>query len=149
MKEKDNFLLYHNMFPMFEELTDEEAGQVLKAVFHYSMHNELADFPKGSGQSILLKAIKTSIDINNQKYEERCANNRERALKRWKKIFYNNDSFTKESFKTYCNENNIDEDFDNILIKQKNYVDSGEIEKLKEDFSCSLVSNETILKAFT
>lgn len=146
---KENFLLYHNMGPMFRELPDEQAGQVIKAIFDYSENSIIVEFPKGSGQSFLLKSVINSIDINNQKYEERCSNNRKHALTRWKKIFYENNTFTKESFEKYCKDNGLVESFDEILIKQKDYVDTDQIDKLKEDYNCNLVSNETILRAFS
>lgn len=146
---KDNFILYHNLFPMIEELENEDVGDVLKSIFRYSMNGEIENYPKGSGKSLLFKAIKNSIDINNKKYIERCENNRRNARKKWKKIFYDNDTFTIETFKNYCEENDLQEDFDEILQKQVEYVNNQKYEKLKEDYNCPLASNENILKAFS
>lgn len=149
IKKKENFLLYHNMFQMIEELENEDVGEVIKAIFEYSINGNIAEFPKASCKSMLFKTIKNSIDINNTKYIERCENNRNNALKRWKKIFYNNQDFSNESFNRYCIEKNIEEDFEEILMKEKEYVDNEEYEKLKEDFNCKLISNETLIKNFS
>ena len=148
-KKKENFLLYHNLFSMIEELENEDVGDVLKNVFNYSINGKIPEYQKGSVKSILFKAIKNSIDINNEKYNERCTKNRENIKKRWKKIFYCNEAFSEETFKGYCIENNIEENFDDILCEQKKYVDNQDFETLKDKYQCNLVSNETLLKNYT
>ena len=126
VKRKDNFILYHNQFPMIEELEDEEVGEVIKSIFKYTMDGEIAEYPRGSGKSMLFKSIKNSIDVANKSYYKKCEENRKNALKRWKKIFYDKQDFTKESFESYCIENNIDENFEEILHRQKELVDNQE-----------------------
>ena len=148
-KKKENFLLYHNIFPTIEELENEDVGDVLKSIFKYSINSEITEYEKGSTKSLLFKAIKNSIDINNEKYVEKCRKNKENILKRWKKIFYDNQLFNKENFESYCIEKHLEENFDDIIEKQKNYVDNQDFETLKEEYNCNLISNETILKNFT
>ena len=148
-KKKENFLLYHNLFPMIEELGNEDVGDVIKSVFNYSMNGEIAKYEKGSAKSMLFKSIKNSIDINNEKYIAKCNRNRENILKRWQKIFYNNQDFNKETFEKYCIENNLEENFEEIILKQKEYVDNGDFETLRKEYQCELIKNETLLKNFT
>ena len=84
-KKKNNFILYHEMYESIEEVSDEIAGKVMKAVFIYSRDKKKPEFKKGTVESILFKQIKNSIDINNEKYEQTCERNRKNAEKRWEK----------------------------------------------------------------
>lgn len=145
---KENFLLYNEDYSMIEELKDEDVGNVIKSVFRYSINKEIPDYEKGTAKSILFKHIQRSIDINNKKYSEKCKRNREKALKRWKKIIYDNQEFTKEKFMQYCNDNGLIEDFDKILLREKELYDNGDYVAIKEEFNSNLVSNETIDKMF-
>lgn len=63
-KEKDSFLLYHNMYDMIADVSDQEIGELIKGVFRYSMYREEPDFEKGSVQRVLFISIKNSIDTN-------------------------------------------------------------------------------------
>lgn len=148
-KKKENFLLYHNLFPMIEELNDEDVGNVIKSIFRYSINGEIPKYEKASVKSMLFIAIKNSIDINNEKYVEKCQKSRESILKRWQKIFYNNEQYNREQFEKYSKENYIDETFEDILVNQKKYFDNNEIDTIKTRYNCKLVSDETINKNFS
>ena len=79
---KDSFILYNKYQEVFDELSDEEAGKLIKAILEYSN----TGICKLDG---VLKAVFTSIkqdiDYNNKKYEEKCEKNRENVAKRWGK----------------------------------------------------------------
>lgn len=63
---KDSFLLYTEQAEIINELTDEEAGQLLKAIYNYTMGEEV----KLSGVTKLaFIPIRQQIDRNNEKYE--------------------------------------------------------------------------------
>ena len=147
-KKKDNFLLYNNDYSMLEELSDEDVGNVIKNIFKYSINKDIPKYEKGSGKSMLFKHIQRTIDINNKKYTEKCARNKEKALKRWKKIFYDNQDFTKETFIKYCNEKGLNEDFDSILLDEKKMYDDADYASIKEIYNNKGISNETIDKYF-
>lgn len=147
-KRKENFLLYNEDYSMIEELSDEDVGSVIKSIFRYAINNEIPEYDKGTTKSVLFKHIQRTIDINNKKYFEKCERNREKALKRWKKIIYNNQEFTKEKFKEYCYDQGLDENFDEILLEEKQLYDEGEYEIIKQQFGNKLVSNDTIVKIF-
>lgn len=148
MKEKNNFVLYNDDFYMIEELKDEQVGNVMKSIFKYSINGESPEYKKGSAESILFLHFKRSIDINNEKYYKTCEENRKKALKRWKKIIYDNQEFTREMFMKYCNENKLNEDFESILLEQKELFDNGEYDIIKEKYNNNLVSEETINNIF-
>ena len=147
-KKKDNFILYNEDYSMIEELSDEDVGSVIKSIFRYSINNEFPEYNKGTGKSILFKHIQRTIDINNKKYIEKCMSNKQKALKRWKKIIYNNEEFTKESYTRFCKEHGFVNEFDDILLSQKTYFDNGDYTSIKNLYNNNLVSNETIDKIF-
>ena len=70
---KDNFILYDRYIEVFEQLTDEDAGKLIKAILQYSntgTHN-LDGMLK-----IIFTPIKQDIDYNNTKYEQICERNK-------------------------------------------------------------------------
>lgn len=74
---KDNFLLKKSQQEVFEELTDEEAGKLIKGIFNYVSTGD-------SGLSGVLSAvfipIKKDIDDNEAKYQAICERNRQNGL---------------------------------------------------------------------
>lgn len=79
---KDNFLLKKSQQEVFEELTDEEAGRLIKGIFKYvnTGDSELTGLMK----SVFIP-IKKDIDKNEENYQKRCEKNRENINKRWGK----------------------------------------------------------------
>ena len=79
---KRNFLLNKDQREVFEALTDEEAGQLIKGIFRYLDTND-------SGLNGMLHAIfipiKKEIDDNEEKYRKICEKNKENVRKRWNK----------------------------------------------------------------
>ena len=74
---KDNFLLKKSHQEIFNELSDEEAGKLIKGIFQY-VNTE------NSGLNGILNAvfipIKNYIDENEKKYEVICERNRQNGL---------------------------------------------------------------------
>ena len=147
-KKKNNFILYHEDYSMIEELSDEDVGNIIKSIFKYCINNEIPKYEKGTVRSMVFKHIQRSIDINNEKYEEKCRRNREKSLKRWKKIIYDNQDFTKEKFIQYCDMNGLAEDFDEILLHEKELFDNGDYLAIKEEYNNNNITNETISNFF-
>ena len=71
---KDNFLLKKSQQEIFNELSNEEAGKLIKGIFQYANTGEsgLDGYLK-----IIFIPIKTEIDKNEKRYEEVCKKNRE------------------------------------------------------------------------
>lgn len=86
---KNSFLLYHDLEGQTSLLSDEQLGKLLRAIFRYEIARELPDFKKdGKEDGMLLMCfefVKTSLDANRQKYEERCEKNRQNVNQRYKK----------------------------------------------------------------
>lgn len=71
---KDNFLLKKSQQEIFNELSNEEAGKLIKGIFQYANTEEsgLDGYLK-----IIFIPIKNEIDKNEKRYEEVCKKNRE------------------------------------------------------------------------
>lgn len=72
----DTFILYCSWADIIDDLSDEEAGQLFKALFAYVNNSEMPDFRRGSGLAIAFKSIVKQIDVNLKKYTMRCETNR-------------------------------------------------------------------------
>jgi len=76
------FLMMKNWREQLDLLTDEQRGILLKAIYDYQCDG--TDFYTSDGVlNILWISIKQIFNINNKKYDERCAVNRQNAAKRW------------------------------------------------------------------
>lgn len=73
--EKKSFLLYRDYAGQFALLADEEAGQVIKALFCYE-NGETAPVLSGAAR-MLYAGICRDLDRNRDRYEEVCRRNRE------------------------------------------------------------------------
>ena len=76
-----SFIVYSAWGELFRELSDVSAGRLIKALFEYVRTGREPEFKKGSGLSIAFVAIKAQLDINIDKYAQRCEANRRNAIK--------------------------------------------------------------------
>lgn len=106
---KDSFILYSKYKEVFENLTDEQAGQLIKGIFKYIATEQ-------SGLNGLMTAIftpiKQDLDRNNAAYEAVCERNRVNGSKggRPKKKTQKTQSVILE---TQRNPKNLDNEYDN------------------------------------
>ncbi len=75
---KDNFLLKKSQQEVFNELSNEEAGKLIKGIFQYANtgKSELEGYLK-----IIFIPIKTEIDKNEESYKKRCEINKNNGSK--------------------------------------------------------------------
>ena len=83
MAMRKGFLLLNNQIEIIEDLSDEQAGQLLKAFYDYSNGNEVK--LKGLMNSIF-KQFKVIFDENEQRYQEKCEKNKKNIEEYWKKV---------------------------------------------------------------
>ena len=75
--DKNSFLIYLDYEEQFSLLTDEQLGQLIRAIMKYEKTSEI---PKLDGMlKMAFSFIKTQLDRDREKYEEKCAKNRENA----------------------------------------------------------------------
>lgn len=104
---KDSFILYQEHKQIFDMLTDEEAGMLIKAIFEYE-RGQLVELDKTL--QIAFVSIKSSLDRNRETYERVCEKNKQNIEKRWKK---ENTKNTTGKFGKKENTKNTDNDSDN------------------------------------
>lgn len=77
---RDSFVLYTEYKKLFKKLTAKETQQVLMAIFDYVENGEE---PTGltDKADIVWLTIQNSLDRNKDKYEKKCAQNRENGAK--------------------------------------------------------------------
>jgi len=79
-KEKNGFVLYCDVIHTAEKLTDEQAGKLFKHILRYvNDENPVCDFVT----EIAFEPIKQTLKRDLVKYENKRAQNKENALKRW------------------------------------------------------------------
>lgn len=88
----DSFILYTSDYQLIEGLTDEQLGQLTRALFIYAMDGEVINLEPVVRMAFVF--IKDKIDRNQQKYQKKCERNRENIRKRWNK---SNTNDTKEN----------------------------------------------------
>lgn len=67
---KNSFLIYYEYEEQLSILSDEELGQLIRAIFKYEKNNEMPNF-KGVLQIAFL-FIKGNLDRDREKYDKRC-----------------------------------------------------------------------------
>ena len=65
---KDSFILYTEQQEVFDNLSDEEAGQLIKAIFNYVETGEASNLNKTLNLAFI--PIRQNIDRNSEKWEE-------------------------------------------------------------------------------
>lgn len=74
--EKKSFVLYYDLEQHVQLLSDEQLGRLLRAVFAYEIRGEITEF-NDPMLSLCFSFIKVQLDIDNEKYRERCEKNTE------------------------------------------------------------------------
>lgn len=88
----DSFILYTSDYQLIEGLTDEQLGQLTRALFTYARDGEVINLEPVVRMAFVF--IKDKIDRNQAKYQKKCERNRENIRKRWNK---SNTNDTKEN----------------------------------------------------
>ena len=82
--EQRGFIVYDDNEEVFDRLSDEEAGQLLKGMVKYFNSGEEPSF-SGVLEFVFIP-IKQQMDRDSEKYEEKCQKNREKIQKYWNKV---------------------------------------------------------------
>jgi hypothetical protein len=111
---KKTLILFTELKEVFDTLSNEQAGQLIKAIFEYEQTNILPDLE--GLLKIVFIPIRQSIDRNRIKYENVCDRNKENIGKRWNK---NNTKNTNGKIGINKNTKNTDKDKDSDKDKEK------------------------------
>lgn len=110
---KDSFILYLDQQEIFEMLTDEQAGQLIKNIFLYERTGQMPKMDKMLNLAFV--PIMQILDKNRRKYDEKCKKNKENIEKRWNKN--NTVVYERKKMNTNYtdNDNDSDNEYDNEL----------------------------------
>ena len=106
--EQKGFIVYGDNEEVFDRLSDEEAGQLLKGMVKYFNSGEMPSF-SGVLEFVFIP-IKQQMDRDSEKYEEKCQKNREKIQKYWNKV--KGDTTEYHGIPMYTNATNINTDTD-------------------------------------
>lgn len=79
----DSFILYTSYYALIEGLTDEQLGQLTRAIFLYARDGEVIKLEPVVRMAFVF--IKDNIERNQDKYQAKCEKNRQIALERERK----------------------------------------------------------------
>lgn len=78
-------LIHHDFERMFNYLSDEECGILIKAALRYDIHGEDTQF-EDRALMLSFDRLKDLLDRNREKYEDTCRKRTEAAQKRWEEV---------------------------------------------------------------
>lgn len=81
---KKSFLVYFDWEAPLQELTDEELGELFRAIFIYAKYGEEFEFEHRS-LKLVFGFIKSTLERDRISYEEKCKKNAENDAKGGKK----------------------------------------------------------------
>lgn len=119
---KNSFILYYNHREIFNELSDEEAGRLIKAIFDYEVDGNVSDdrFIK-----MVMIPIKQVLDNNRDKYELITERNKENGKKGGRPKKEENPKNPVGYLETQRNPKNLDIDIDIDIVNDN--IDSNNI----------------------
>ena len=85
---RDTMLLYTAYLDKFKKLTDEQFGQLVRTLLEYQATGEAKE-PEDPMVAMAFDVIRSDLDLNNEKFKEKCEKRKEAgqkgAQKRWEK----------------------------------------------------------------
>ena len=82
--DRPGFLLYFNQKTIIDELTDQEAGILIKAIYEYE---ETKKMPKLNKMlKIIFLQFKNVLDNDEKRYIDKCEKNKQNIKKYWEKV---------------------------------------------------------------
>jgi hypothetical protein len=85
-KERTGFLLELDKKDVVDNLSDEEAGQLIKAIYQYECSPERKIPTMDKMVKMVFLSFKGRLDKNEEKYKETCLKNKENIDNYWKKV---------------------------------------------------------------
>lgn len=119
----DSLILYTSDYQLIEGLTDEQLGQLTRALFIYARDGEVINLEPVVRMAFAF--IKDKIDRNQQKYQKKCERNRENIRKRWNKSNTNDTNvYERIPSDTTRYLSDSDSDSDSDVSKETNILES-------------------------
>ena len=100
---KATFIMRANYEDLFQELTAQQGGEVIRAVFAFVNHKEIPEFTSAEAR-IAFKCIQKDLSFDINKYQKMCEKRKKAAEKRWTR---------KNAKKCKCTHNEDDDEDEN------------------------------------
>ena len=71
MSDKKSFVMYESWGTAIEKMSNEQAGELIKAIYAYQKDPDAA--PKDPALAFVFELIKQQLDADSQRYKEACA----------------------------------------------------------------------------
>ena len=135
---RDSFILYLEQKQIFEMLTDEEAGQLIKAIFEYEDTGQIVLLDRSL--QIAFLPIRNVLDRNKEKYEKVVERNKKNLEKRWNREDTKNTTGKNgipKNTKNTDNDNDNDNDNEHDNIKKEKNKKRKTFEEVFAENNCS------------
>lgn len=90
-KEQKAFLLEKNQKEIIDELSNEEAGIIFKAIYEYELTKKVPELERTL--KIVFKQFKNRLDEYDGSYQDKCQKNKENIEKYWEKVRANTNEY--------------------------------------------------------
>ena len=81
MAERSGIMIYFDILPQLDMFSNDEAGQIFKAMLNYAHYGEVPEFQDRAMKTLWI-SLKDKLDRDNKAFQDRCEQNRRNALKR-------------------------------------------------------------------
>ena len=134
----DSFILYTSYYALIEGLTDEQLGQLTRAIFLYARDGKTINLEPVVRMAFAF--IKDNIERNQDKYQAKCEKNRQIALERERKKREarekaDNTNVHERSPYDNDNDNEYDNEYDNDVSKETDNILEPSKEASMQSFS--------------
>lgn len=117
---KKSIIIYADCIAILEELTNEQAGRLFKAILSYVNEEPVTETDGDPAVKMAFKVLKNQIDRDTEKYVEKCEKNRAIAQKRWERIRENTNAYERKRTHTNVTDNENDSDSDSEVTNVTN-----------------------------
>jgi len=124
---KNKIIVYRDWISTFENLSDDEAGKLIKHFFRYV--NDLNPEAPDRLTGLIFEPIKQTLKRDLKSFESKCLKNKDNVNVRWHK----KDTTVYDRIRTDTNHTDNDNDNDNDIIDKHNVIKSND-KKSKDDF---------------
>ena len=131
----DSFILYTSDYQLIEGLTDEQLGQLTRALFIYARDGKTIKLEPVVRMAFVF--IKDKIDRNQTKYQKKCERLRANAQKRWGMQKNANDTEACNTIQKHTNE------YKSMQLHTKGCLYDSDSDSDSDSYSDSDVSKET------
>ena len=124
MSDKKSFVMYESWGTAIEKMSNEQAGELIKAIYAYQKDPDAA--PKDPALAFVFELIKQQLDADSQRYKEACAarseagkkGGRPKANASDKKQMVSEESKKSKCFSEKAKKADNDNEYDNDLKKE-------------------------------